>query len=207
MSEYEEEENTHYGCLLIILFFVGLFIFLFDPFHVYEDSSTSVSYETEAETPAGRPAGMVSKETEPVPSVAPTAGKGVLVYVAGAVNKPGVYEMQPGTYVYDAVAAAGDAAPYADLSSVNMAAPITESMKLYIPLDVNQRDPGARDLVNINTADEKELEKLPGVGKVTALKILTYREEYGLFQKKEDLKKVPSIGEGKYSRMEAKITL
>lgn len=201
MSKYEEEENSHFGCLLLVLFFAGLYVILFDPFHIFPEV-TMPFYETTKENTAAP-----AKKEEPLPSVAPTAGKGVVVYVTGAVKKPGVYEMQPGTYVYDAVAAAGDVLPYADMSGVNLAEPVTKSMKIYIPLDVKHRDIGAENLININTADEKELEKLPGVGRVTALKILTYREENGLFQKKEDLKKVPSIGDAKYSRIEDKITL
>ena len=131
----------------------------------------------------------------------------VTVYVVGAVKNPGVYEIPVGSHWYDAVKAAGDVLPYADMTAVNMAEPVKESMKIYIPLDPYQHDPAALGLVNINTAGTKELETLPGVGKVTAEKILSWREEHGHFEAKEDLMKVPSISEGKYKKLADKITL
>lgn len=67
--------------------------------------------------------------------------------------------------------------------------------------------PRSLGLVNINTAGAKELETLPGIGKVTAEKIMAYREEHGSFRTKEDLKHVPSIGDGKFKKLADKITL
>lgn len=90
--------------------------------------------------------------------------------MVGAVKNPGVYEIPEGSHYYDAVKAAGDVLPYADMTAVNMAEPVTESMKIWIPLDPYMKDPGALGLVNINTAGAKELETLPGIGKVTAEK-------------------------------------
>lgn len=93
------------------------------------------------------------------------------------------------------------------MNAVNMAEPVTESMKIYVPLDPYQSDRSAKGLVNINTAGQKELETLPGVGKVTAEKIITYREEHGQFSQLEDLKHVPSISDGKFKKLADKITL
>ena len=60
--------------------------------------------------------------------------------------------------------------------------------------------------VNINTADEKELETLPGVGAATAKKIIEFRNEHGAFGKIEDIKKVRGIGDGKFAKMKDMIT-
>ena len=59
--------------------------------------------------------------------------------------------------------------------------------------------------ININTADEKELDSLPGVGPSTAKRIIEYRETEGNFQKPEDIKKVKGIGDGKYNKLKDKI--
>ena len=88
-----------------------------------------------------------------------------------------------------------------------MAAPIENSMKIYIPLNPDRSDPAARGLININTAGAKELEALPGDGAVTAEKIVKYRQENGYFTEKQDLKKVPSISDGRYAKLADKITL
>lgn len=154
-----------------------------------------------------------SKKEEPKPvvtdisrSVEAESGT-LLVYVVGAVKAPGVYELPQGSRFSDAVKAAGDVLPYADMDSINMAEPVTDGMKIYISLDPEQADQKGQGLININQASAKELEALPGIGAATAEKIVQYREEQGLFQTREDLKKVPSIGDGKFKKLEDKITL
>ncbi|WP_297019543.1 ComEA family DNA-binding protein [uncultured Dialister sp.] len=174
-------------CLCIAFLLLGLSLFVLDPFSLRREEPPPAPVETAKTGEEG-------------------TGK-ILVYVVGAVKNPGVYEIPEGSHFYDAVRAAGDVLPYADMNAVNMAEPVTESMKIYIPLDPYQKDPGARGLVNINTAGQKELETLPGVGKVTAEKIITYREEHGQFNRLEDLKHVPSISDGKYKKLADKITL
>lgn len=174
-------------CLCIAFVIVGLSLFVLDLF----------SLRREEPPPAAVDASEAGTES---------SGK-ILVYVVGAVKNPGVYEIPEGSRYYDAVKAAGDVLPYADMNAVNMAEPVKESMKIYIPLDPYQSDRGAAGLVNINTAGLKELETLPGVGKVTAEKIMTYREEHGPFSQLEDLKHVPSISDGKFKKLSDKITL
>lgn len=85
--------------------------------------------------------------------------------------------------------------------------PLSDGMKIHIPLDPEQADARGSGLISINAASAKELEALPGVGKATADKIIRYREEHGRFSSKEELKKVPSIGESRYKKMTDKITL
>ena len=155
-----------------------------------------------------------SKKEEPQPvvtdlshSVEEKEGGTVLVYVVGAVKAPGVYELPAGSRFSDAVKAAGDVLPYADMDAINMAEPVTDGMKIYISLAPEQADRKGNGLININQASAKELEALPGIGAATADKIVQYREDHGLFQTREDLKKVPSIGDGKFRKLEDKITL
>ena len=131
----------------------------------------------------------------------------VLVYVVGAVKEPGVYELQRGSRVYEAVQAAGNVLPYADMEGVNMAEPVEDAMRVYIPLNPERTTPAAAGLVNINHASGTELETLPGIGAKTADKIIEYRNEHGGFRSKEELKEVPPIGEGKYAKVSERITL
>ncbi len=131
----------------------------------------------------------------------------LLVYVVGAVKEPGVYELPAGSRIYDAVKAAGDVIPYADLEAVNMSEKIEDGTKIHIPLNPMQINPGAAGKVNINTAADIELKTLPGVGEKTADRIIQYRNEQGGFKSKEEIKEVPTIGEGKYSKISDHITL
>lgn len=130
-----------------------------------------------------------------------------LVYVSGAVAAPGVYELPEGSHVFDAVKAAGDVLPYADVDGVNMAEALHDCEKVYIPLDPNKTSPDALGKININKAGRDELQTLPGVGIKTAEKIIAYREAHGSFKSKEELKEVPTLGEKKYEKLSSKITL
>lgn len=152
------------------------------------------------------------KEEEPLVIEARTEASEAapaVVYISGAVRRPGVYDLPQGSRVYEAVKAAGDVLPYADMEAVNLAAPVEDGEKIHIPVHPEQtaQVPEGAHLVNINYASQAELETLPGIGEVTAAKILQYRREHGLFEKKEELMEVPSIGEGKYSKLEHRITL
>lgn len=145
---------------------------------------------------------VIEERTEAAPASA-------VVYISGAVRRPGVYDLPAGSRVYEAVKAAGDVLPYADMEAVNMAAPVEDGEKIHIPVSPDRTVPAQEgaSLVNINYASQAELETLPGIGEVTARKIIDYRREHGLFEKKEELMDVPSIGEGKYGKLENRITL
>lgn len=144
------------------------------------------------------------------------AQENVTVYVTGAVNKPGMVTLDAGARVADAVSACGGLLPTADFEHVNMAQELKDGQQVKVPekQGAAQKDgkagadgkSGAQGgLININTADEKELDSLPGVGPSTAKRIIEYRETEGAFQKPEDLKKVKGIGDGKYNKLKDKI--
>lgn len=164
---------------------------------------------------AQEPELILEMETDPAASESvPASRDTICVYIVGGVGRPGVYELPRGSRVYDAVRAAGDLGPYAAVEDVNLAEPLTDCMKIHIPIDPNRVDTIAaaaaatgERIVNINRADEAELTLLPGIGKVTAGKIIDYRKKHGVFQSKEELKKVPSIGDVKYSRLADRITI
>jgi len=154
----------------------------------------------------------------------PASSNGVVVHVTGAVNKPGVYQLPAGARVIDGVTAAGGARPDADLSSINLARPLTDGERVYIPrrgevppaVAAPPGDPasgggaasgGGSDKVNINTASVSELEELPGIGEVIAQRIVDYRTQHGPFKTVRDLLKVEGIGEKKFESIKDHVTV
>lgn len=149
---------------------------------------------------------------------------GLTVYVTGAVNQPGVVTVASGARVADAVNACGGLSPEADGDAINMAQALKDGQQVRVPAKGAQKaatgaaasksagsagnaSADAGGLVNINTADEKALDTLPGVGPATAQKIIEYRETEGAFQSPEDIMKVRGIGKAKYEKMKDKITI
>ncbi len=144
------------------------------------------------------------------PSSGPTGSAGasaaaIIVDVAGWVREPGVYEFTPGDRVIDAIDRAGGPRKGADLTTLNLAAPLTDGTQIVIPKpgSTTSGDPGSSGdastsagttLININSASETELEELPGVGPVTAAAIIDYRTQNGPFATVDDLIDVTGIG-------------
>jgi competence protein ComEA len=124
----------------------------------------------------------------------------LIVDVAGEVRKPGVYEFAEGQRVIDAVNEAGGPTGKADLSSLNLAAPLTDGTQVLVPSSALA--PGlpvgsgtsAGGLININTASATELETLSGIGEVLAAEIVSYRTENGQFASVDELDEVSGIG-------------
>lgn len=146
----------------------------------------------------------------------------LVVDVDGAVNGPGVYEIAvTNARVRDAVNAAGGLAADADTAQINLAAPLADGQKVYVPRvgetapatgttgsgSASQGSAGAStgSLVNINNATAEELQTLPGVGEATAEAIIEDREQNGPFASNEDLMRVSGIGEKKYAKLEGLI--
>ncbi len=137
----------------------------------------------------------------------------VIVHVDGAVGVPGVYELEAGARVGEAVDAAGGLADDADTSTLNLAAEVADGEKVYVPHEGEaapaeggeEATGGAAALVNINTAGVEELDELPGVGEATARAIVEDRETNGPFSTPEDLMRVSGIGEKKFARLEGLI--
>ncbi len=145
----------------------------------------------------------------PVPPGAVQGGQPI-VYVSGAVNKPGVYRVGPESRVIDAVNAAGGLAPGADANRVNLAQLVKDGMQITVPLSAESGPAAAAsaaDKVSINAADKSELEKLPGIGPVLAQRIVDFRRTKGPFRDVAELKKVPGVGDSVFNRIKDKISL
>ncbi|HEX5807587.1 MAG TPA: ComEA family DNA-binding protein [Anaerolineales bacterium] len=147
---------------------------------------------------------------------APTE-KPVIVYITGAVPRPGVYALPKNARVQDAISAAGGFLAEAEKSQINLAALIEDGEKFDIPY-VEGASPvlatpmpevvtSTTELINLNTASALELEALPGIGPTTAQKIVDYREQNGPFINAEDIINVSGIGPGTYERIKDLITV
>lgn len=132
----------------------------------------------------------------------------LLVHVVGAVKSPGVYALASGSRVYQGVEAAGGALPDAQLSALNLAAPLGDGTQIFVPTTAEAAlaapaagtggqesgQGGAKDLININTATAAELDALPGVGPVLAARIVDWRTEHGPYPSVDALDAVSGIG-------------
>ena len=134
------------------------------------------------------------------------------VHVCGAVREPGVVALKAGSRAEDALLSAGGFLEEADQSYVNLAAFVEDGEKLYFPTVqeaeklADEAEGIKKGLVNINTADEKELCTLPGIGSARAKDIISYRETNGGFERIEDIMKVSGIKESAYEKLKDKIT-
>ncbi len=135
---------------------------------------------------------------------APGEDRSITVHVAGAVLRPGLVELTGPARVGDAVAQAGGATPDADLTAVNLAAPLTDGAQVVVPLRSGGPPGGQQEEggpIHLNTADADRLDGLPGVGPVLAARIVAHREAHGPFESVEDLLDVPGIGEAKLAEI------
>lgn len=153
--------------------------------------------------------------TLPVPTVVVSdpPGARIVVHVAGSVAVPGVYELRQGDRVHDAVTMAGGPASDADLEGLNLAAPLVDGGRVYVPA-VGEVDPStvasgmapdagaaASGPIDLNVASAADLEGLPGVGPATAAAIVGDRERNGPFASVDDLDRVPGIGPAKLAAL------
>lgn len=135
----------------------------------------------------------------------------ITVHITGAINNPGVVVLEEGARIVDALEAAGGETEEADVNRLNLAYVLEDGEKLYIPSKNEEEQeyitqgkdnmPEGQSKININSAQIEELITLPGVGEATANKIIEYRKENGKFQKIEDLKNVPGIGDSKFENI------
>jgi competence protein ComEA len=134
----------------------------------------------------------------------------IVVYVTGAVVQAGVFELDAGARLVDAIELAGGALPEADLTVLNLAATLTDGERIYVPLP-GETPPavigpstspsggqggsgGSGGQINVNTASAAELTALPGIGPVLADRIVAFRQTNGPFGQLDDLGEVSGIG-------------
>lgn len=127
----------------------------------------------------------------------------IYVYVCGAVNSEGVYELPAGSRVYEAITLAGGFREDAASREINQAEVLVDEMRVYVPtiaekISMQEEQDGK---ININRASKEELMSLPGVGASRADSIIEYREQIGAFQSIEDIMLVSGIKEGLFEKI------
>jgi competence protein ComEA len=135
----------------------------------------------------------------------------VVVDVVGAVRLPGLYKLEQGARIADAVGRAGGATRKADLALINLAAPLADGEQVVVPkrgTAAPSATPSGGSAgvatsgpVHLSTATLEQLDSLPGVGPVTAQKILDYRQKHGAFTSVDELDAVPGIGPARLEQL------
>ena len=192
-------------------------------------SSTEIKLSEPAES--NWPEGFRGAATNQAQNARVSSAK-VVFQVAGCVKRPGVYSLRENSRVIDAIKAAGGPKDDADTEAINLAAKIVDGSRIYVPAKgecsfgqvggsrslhtsaTQNRSVQARQLVgnqgvvvNINTADLAELDLLPGVGPVTAQRIIDYRRQIGRFTSVDQLLDVKGIGPKKLEQMRPCVAL
>ncbi|MDD2233725.1 MAG: ComEA family DNA-binding protein [Desulfitobacteriaceae bacterium] len=149
----------------------------------------------------------------------------IVVYLTGAVAKPGLIKLAVASRLDDALKQA-QPLPEADLAGINPAEKLKDGQKIVVPFkeqsqagtatqntgeagadQANRSTTASTGKININTAGAAELDKLPGIGPALAERIIQYRTEYGPFSQPEDLQNVSGIGPKTYEKMSTQVTV
>lgn len=152
------------------------------------------------------PSGTAARPVRPAAPARPVSTP-LVVDVVGAVGRPGLYRLRDGDRIADAVARAGGATAKAALDAINLAAPIVDGEQVVVP---SRGAPPAGSAaavgaasgpVHLSTATAEQLDALPGVGPVTAQKIIDYRTAHGAFHSVDELDAIPGIGPARLDQL------
>lgn len=187
--------------------------------------------QTEVVTVTALPAPTVTTTSASMPE--PTPGQVFWeIYIVGAVVNPGIYALEEGALVHDAVEAAGGLLETANPETINMVQTLTDHLMLQILTEAqrveqeragslvlikdgtewmggqagSETDGGTAEKININSATKEVLMTLPGIGEARAESIIAYREEYGPFATIEDIMLVSGIKESAFAKIKDRIT-
>jgi competence protein ComEA len=220
VRELRGDPRVGIAALLVVAIAAGFIWYRLGASDSGEASTTRRAPTTSAPTSDSAAAG--SSTVNASPSGGSKRGERVTVHVAGAVAKPGVYDLDAAARVIDAIEAAGGGAPDADLNRLNLAAKIADGQRVLVQR-VGEAAPGGSAspggsgsaggsadpsaLVSLNSATQAELEALPGIGPTLAEAIITERERRGGFRSVNELRDVRGIGEKRFADLKDKVTI
>lgn len=220
MNEFNLKDNKVIIVIIFIIIIIFLCVFFYTRSNLENEYTDLDNYN------------MLQNETST--DIEQEETSKIVIHVTGAVNIEGIVEIKEGGRIADAVEEAGGFSENADISQINLAYQLEDGQKIYIPSITDEKieeekvlqkeyvtDEAGDDIivedetssvkskenikVNINTADQAELEQIPGVGEATAQKIIEYRKTNGKFKNIEDIKNVSGIGDSKFENMKEKI--
>ncbi|MEZ5204065.1 MAG: helix-hairpin-helix domain-containing protein [Acidimicrobiales bacterium] len=217
----------------LLLAIVGAVVLLVAGWWFLRPASVPIESTMPVAGAADQGAASTLAEAAPLGSTSTTTTAEVVVQAAGAVRSPGLYRLAPGARVDDLVRAAGGLAEDADPDRINLASPVADGERVWIPpLGVDEvpdvvagrggsgsvpevasgtGDPAAgepaSELIDLNVADAAALDSLPGVGPATASAIIAYRESSGPFASVDDLLEVRGIGDAKLEQLRPLVTV
>lgn len=194
-------------------------------FYIYQPGTTKeksiAAIETSSPSMSQNKADQAKSQNEPENKVKKEVD--VIVDVKGEIKQPGVYHSNQNERVIDVIGRAGGLTDKADQTQVNLSAHVQDEMVIYIPAkgESTPVSPGNSSIskattngagaqngkININKADENELQNLPGIGPSKAASIIQYRQENGLFQNIEDVKKISGIGDKTFEKLKDSISV
>ncbi len=211
----------------VLFLSLGTFLILTGCSHK-SDITLDLTEENRADIPPDEPAGEEGSFCDETgdTSAEDAADQPLFVYVHGAVKTPGVFRLDPGARVYEAIAAAGGATAPLPANGLNQAAVLSDGQEIYLPTKEEQLSgavfssgtlpaeggstgggSGGKETVNLNTASREELMRLNGIGESRAADIIAYREKNGAFRSIEEIKNVPGIKDGMYAKIKDQITV
>lgn len=185
-------------------------------------SQSAVSSQIGAETAAASTPDLNSESAAAgTPVLGETIEKPQLfIHLVGEVLKPGIYAVESGSRVIDALVEAGGFTKVADQSSINLARPLTDGEQIFVlkkgiggqggTSSINTSSSGSQSvgaLISLNRGSQAELEQLPGVGPTLAQRIIDWRSANGGFKSKLDLQNVAGIGDKMFAAIEPKVAL
>ena len=221
MSNFNFKENKTIIVIISIIIIIFLCVFFYTRINMESEYNEISNYD------------ILQNETDIEIEQEETTK--IIIHVTGAVKNEGIVQIEEGGRIADAVDAANGFSEDADISQINLAYQLEDGQKIYIPSINDEKigeeekvlqkeyvtDEAGDDIIledeisnvkskkdekiNINTADQIELEEIPGEGESTAQKVIEYRETNGKFKTIEDIKNVNGIGESKFENMKEKI--
>ncbi len=217
------------GCILVIILLMGgIGIFIFTQNQETEIDLSQLVDNVQNEN-ISNPSGENTEEN--INQIKEEHKETIIVHITGEVKNIGIITLEKGARIADAIKKAGGETKQADLNEVNLAYELQDGQQIYIPnkkdkienkekmyitsesgnnvikQEGSSNNKGVNKKVNINTANQSELETLPGIGESIAGRIIEYREQNGKFQKIEDLQNVKGIGDSKFAKIKELVTV
>lgn len=217
------------GCIFVIILLMGgIGIFVFTQSQETEIDLSQLVDNVQNEN-VSNPSGENTEEN--INQIKEEHKETIIVHITGEVKNTGIITLEKGARIADAIKKAGGETKQADLNEINLAYELQDGQQIYIPNKkdkienkekmyitsesgnnvIKQRgssnNKGVNKKVNINTANQSELETLPGIGESIAGRIIEYREQNGKFQKIEDLQNVKGIGDSKFAKIKDLVTV